>query len=215
MGGDELQAWFAHVQQVLETACLAETDPWAQSGMSGPLDRWTSLRKPVADCMDRSGAFLDIGCANGFLLECCRAWTAERGLTLDLYGVDVSARLVELARHRLPGAAHHLYVANAFRWIPPRRFDYVRTELVYVPGDYERAYVDHLLAHYLEPGGRLLIANYGEGADDPSRGLLPGSHPTRFILDRLQQLGLTPVDYRDGYDPIRDRRTRVAILTAG
>ena len=40
------------------------------------------------------------------------------------------------------------------------------------------------------------------------------SHPTRFILDRLEELGLSPVGYRDGYNPIKDRHTRVAILTA-
>jgi predicted TPR repeat methyltransferase len=208
----ELQAWFDQVQHVLETAYLAAGEPWSQSGMSGPADRWASLRRPVADCIDRPGSLLDIGCANGYLLECCLAWTAERGIAIEPYGVDVSARLVELARRRLPDHPDHLFVANAFFWTPPRRFDYVRTELVYVPGELERRYVDHLLEHYLAPGGRLLVAQYNEDGEDPSHGLLPGSHPTRRILDRLDELGLHPIGHRDGFDPVKGRKTRVAII---
>ncbi len=182
--------------------------------MSGPEDRWVSLRKPVADCIDRPGTFLDIGCANGYLLECCLAWTAERGIAIDPYGVDVSARLVELAKARLPRHADHIFVAHAFDWIPPRRFDFVRTELVFVPAEYERRFVNHLLAHVVEPDGRLLIANYAEDADDPSRGILPGCHPTRHILDRLRELGIEPVGHKDGFDPVKSRHVRIAIVAA-
>jgi SAM-dependent methyltransferase len=119
--------WFENVQRTLETAYLSNEEPWRQSGMSGPEERWVSLRKPVADCIDRSGSLLDIGCANGYLLECCLKWTAERGISVDPYGVDLSPRLIELARQRLPRFADHFYVGNAFEWIPPRRFDFVRT----------------------------------------------------------------------------------------
>lgn len=212
MNEEQLQAWFAHVQQVLETAYVAGSEPWAQSGMSGPAERWAALRRPVADCIDRPGSLLDIGCANGYLLECCLAWTAERGIAIEPYGVDVSARLVELARQRLPAHREQLFVANAFFWRPPRRFDYVRTELVYVPGELERRYVEHLLEHYLAPGGRLLVALYNEGGADPAHGLLPGSHPARHILERLDELGFQPAGHRDGYDPVKGRRTRVAII---
>ena len=138
MEPDELDRWFENVHTVLENAYLSHSEPWRQSGMSGPEERWVSLRKPVADCINRPGAFLDIGCANGYLLECCLRWTAERGIQIDPYGLDVSAPLVELAKQRLPRFADHFFVGNSFTWLPPRRFDFVRTELVYVPGDYER-----------------------------------------------------------------------------
>lgn len=36
MRPDELQAWFANVRTVLETAYVANDEPWKQSGMSGP-----------------------------------------------------------------------------------------------------------------------------------------------------------------------------------
>lgn len=211
---DDLEQWFAHNRNVLETAYLARTEPWAQSGMSGPLERWQALRKPTADCIDADGTFLDIGCANGYLLECCLAWTAERSIQIEPFGVDLSARLITLAQQRLPAYRDHFCDANAFTWQPPRRFTFVRTDLVYAPAEHERAYVHHLLAHCVEPGGRLLIANYAEASPHPEHGLLPGQHPTRFLLDRLQALGIPVSHYQDGFDPIRSSKTRVAVVLA-
>jgi len=209
----ELQHWFEHVREVLETAYLSHAEPWRQSGMSGPEDRWAALRKPVAECMTRSGSFLDIGCANGYLLECCLKWTAARGVCIDPYGVDLSAKLVSLARARLPQFADHFFVGNAFDWVPPQRFDFVRTELVYVPAEHEKQYVEHLLRHYLQADGSLLVANYTEDHPHPEQGILPGGHPTSRILERLAELGLSPKGHRDGCDEATDRRVRIAILT--
>jgi SAM-dependent methyltransferase len=213
MNEEELMHWFDNVRNVLETAYTSHTEPWQQSGKSGPEESWVALRKPIADCVDRSGSFLDIGCANGYLLECVLRWTAQRGLEIDPYGLDFSACLLELAKKRLPQYAGHLYLGNAFDWEPPRKFDFVRTELVYVPGEYERQFIERLLDRFVASGGKLLVANYGEGDPNPERGLLPGCEPTRFLLERLVALDV-PVDgYRDGYDPIKGRRVRIAIVT--
>ena len=75
----DLAAWFRTMRERLEPAHLAHNDPWRGSGFSGPEARWVALRKPVADCIDRPGRFLDVGCANGYLLECVALWTATRG----------------------------------------------------------------------------------------------------------------------------------------
>lgn len=88
----------------------------------------------------------------------------------------------------------------------------MRTELVYVPGEYEGRYVDHLLKNYLSPGGRLLVANYMEDDPNPARGLLPGNHPTSHILERLIELGYSPLGHRDGYELVKGRMMRVAFL---
>jgi len=108
------QDYFTYVNKLLEDAYLQHSEPWRQSGMSGPEDRWVRLRKPVADCMDRSGSFLDIGCANGYLLECCLKWTVERGILIEPYGLDISEKLVALAKQRLPQYADRFFVGNAF-----------------------------------------------------------------------------------------------------
>ncbi len=159
MNSEDLDRWFEHTHQVLETAYLSHPEAWRQSGMSGPEERWISLRKPVADCIDHLGSFLDIGCANGYFLECCLKWTAERGIKIDPYGLDLSAPLVKLARQRLPQFADHFFAGNAYFWQPIRRFDFVRTELVYVPAENERSYVERMIQFYQEPEGKLLVAN--------------------------------------------------------
>lgn len=208
----DVDEFVARLRATLEPAYLAAAEPWRQSGFSGPEARWEALRRPVAACVDRSGSFLDVGCANGYLLECVRRWAGERGHDVELAGIDVSAPLVELARRRLPDAAERLVVANAFEWVPPRRFDFVRTELVYVPGDRELEYLGHLLGHYVADGGALLVANYSEGDPDPTARATPGSHPTADVVHRLELHGVTVSDVRDGFDPMKGRRTRVAVV---
>lgn len=94
------------------------------------------------------------------------------------------------------------------------RFDYVRTELVYVPTEFEREYVARLLERFVKPGGSLLIANYGEDLPDPSVGVLPGASAIAHMLDHLLSLGLATDIYKDGYDPVKSRRVRIAVLTA-
>jgi SAM-dependent methyltransferase len=210
-----LERWFSSLKDTLENAYIQHEEPWRQSGMSGPLERWVSLRKPVAECIDKSGSFLDIGCANGFLLECCIGWTAERHLDIVPYGVDLSEKLLELARRRLPRYKENFFTGNAFYWLPPQRFDFVRTELVYVPTEYEKRYIQFLLKNYLNPGGKLLVANYAEGLTLPEieKGIMPGSFPAADILQRLKELGFSPTGYKDGFDPVKSRRVRVAILS--
>lgn len=213
MSSPDLSDWFNRLQQWLEPSYLACKEPWRQSGMSGPEDRWTALRRPVADCITHDGTFLDIGCANGYLLECCMRWNAERSVEIEPYGLDLSSALVELARQRLPGFADHFFVGNALYWKPPLRFDFVRTELCYVPSSDERRYIDHLLENYLSPAGRLLIANYTEGMQPHEVRVLEGSSPILDLRQHLDSLGVRPVEFRDGHDPVKNRTVRIAVVT--
>jgi 2-polyprenyl-3-methyl-5-hydroxy-6-metoxy-1,4-benzoquinol methylase len=108
---------------------------------------------------------LDIGCANGLLMESLVAWAAEEGRTLSPYGVEISARLADLARTRLPHWADRIWTGNAMTWTPPRRFDVVRTGLDYVPPRRRADFVARLLDEVVSPGGRLVVGVFNEEKD--------------------------------------------------
>lgn len=152
--------WFFSLKKELEDAYLQHDEPWRQSGFSGPEERWIACRKPIADCIEKSGAFLDIGCANGYLLGCVLKWTAARGVVVIPYGLDLSEKLVELAKKRLPQFKDNIFVGNGWTWQNPVRFDYVRTEVVYVPEDLQRQYIEKIMDKYLADEGRLFITEY-------------------------------------------------------
>ena len=156
--------WHAAVLAIVEPAYLAGDTPMAQSGKSGDAARWEHGRRLVLDAVDSDGTFLDVGCANGLLMESVAAWGAEDGHVLEPYGVDISARLADLARRRCPQWADRIWTANAARWQPPRRFDVVRTGLDYVPDGSRERYVAQLLT-FLEPGGRLVVGAFNEESD--------------------------------------------------
>jgi Methyltransferase domain len=145
----------------LPKAYLRHSDPIGQSGFGGGGERWRFEREPILDAVTRSVSFIDIGCANGYLLECVVAWGRMRLLELEPYGLDLSSELIALARRRLPGLEDHFYVANAWRWQPPRRFDFVYTLYDNVPLNYLAEYIRQLLGNVVAAGGRLIVGAYG------------------------------------------------------
>jgi Methyltransferase domain len=154
--------WYRRCQAVLVPAYLAADTPWGQSGKGGGAAGWEAGRRPVADAIEREGAYLDVGCANGYLMESVARWTAERGLAVEPHGVDLSPELVSLARRRLPRWADRIWVGNAIEWQPPRRFDFVSARTEYVPARRRGDLLDHVLRHLLAPGGRLILGPYTE-----------------------------------------------------
>src|SRR5712691_704089 len=99
--------------EVYEEHYLASADPHAGSGFGGDEARWEAARRPIVEAIDRDGSFLDVGCANGLLLESIVAWSPYR---IEPYGLDFSPRLVELARRRLPQWADRIYLGDALEW---------------------------------------------------------------------------------------------------
>ena len=161
MDPEALERWFAEVKRVLEEGYLQHTDPIKQSGFGGGPARWRAERGPILEAIDRDGDLLDVGCANGYLLECLVAWAKERGRALVPYGVDFSERFVELTRERHPAHASHFWVANAWDWTPPRRFRFVYALLDSVPAELMGAYATRLIDRAVERGGRLIVGHYG------------------------------------------------------
>jgi hypothetical protein len=87
--------------------------------------------------------FLDVGCANGLLMESLGRWCPS--VDVEPYGLEISAELAARARERLPQWSERIFVGNALAWEAPMRFDIVRTGLEYVPRPRRRALVEHLL----------------------------------------------------------------------
>jgi trans-aconitate methyltransferase len=110
------------------------------------------------------GSFLDVGCANGYLLESLAKWAPERGQQLDLYGLELDPELAAMARRRLPELAAHIYIGNVSDWAPPRRFDCVRTGLEYVPPGEADVLLERIAREYLAGSGRVLVGPIDDGA---------------------------------------------------
>ena len=142
-------------------AYLIHNDPIVQSGFGGGSERWRSEREPILNAVHQSGTLLDVGCANGYLLESLVTWGAERRLKIEPYGVDCSPNLIELARRRLPHWADRFFIGNAWEWLPPRRFDYVYSLYDNVPEGFLAKYAQRLLTYYAVTGGIVIIGAYG------------------------------------------------------
>ncbi|MDQ4128380.1 MAG: class I SAM-dependent methyltransferase [Actinomycetota bacterium] len=162
---------------MLEASYLEACDPRDQSGFQGHEARWERARRPIVSAVDRDGTFLDVGCANGLLMESLTAWAGEDGYRIEPYGLDLIGSLSELARSRLPHWADRIFTGNVMDWQPPFRFDFVRTELEYVPPERRQALVRRLLRDFLVPGGRLIVCSYGS-----SRRPAPKAEPVGEIL---------------------------------
>jgi hypothetical protein len=157
--------WHARMSALIVPAYLRGGNPRAQSGYGGDDADWRQARSLVADAIPRSGTLLDVGCASGLLMESVAGWCAERGIAVEPYGVDIAPELARLARVRLPHWADRIFDGNAATWRPPRRFDFVRAGLEYVPRAQRSAFLGHLVAHAVAPGGRLLVGVYNEERD--------------------------------------------------
>jgi hypothetical protein len=178
--------------RALEDAYLATDDPIRQSGFGGGAERWRSEREPILDAIERDGELLDIGCANGYLVECLVCWGAERGLRITPHGLDLGERLIAEAKRRLPEFAANFYVGNTWDWRPERRFRYVYTLNDCAPPELLEAYVHRLLERVVEPGGRLIVGAYGSR----SRG-----RPPLPVAESLASFGLHVVGHATGGTP--------------
>ena len=192
----QLPEEFLRLVASLETSYLQSDDPIRQSGFGGGAKRWREEREPILDAVDGDGDLLDIGCANGFLLESLVAWGQERGLALIPFGLDLGERLIARARARMPRFAANFFAGNGWDWEPPRRFRYVYTLSDCVPPAYFAEYARRLLARVVAPEGRLIVGSYGSF----SRQIAPAD-----VAALLDAAGLVATGESGGGDPIMAR----------
>ncbi len=152
--------------RILETAYLSHDDPIRQSGFGGGAERWRAERSPLLEAINGDGDFLDLGCANGYLLESVVGWARELGIVLNPHGVDMNARLLLEAMRRFPELEHQFWVANAWGWFPTKRFRWVYAIWDLVPAENLPALARHLLEHAVDDGGALIFGAYGSKSDD-------------------------------------------------
>ena len=184
--------WHARVLDVIEPAYLAAETPQGQSGRSGDAAGWEHARRLLLDAVPDGSDVLDVGCANGLLMESVVAWAA---FPVEPYGLDYAPQLVAEARRRLPQWADRIWVGDALDWEPPHPFDFIRIELVYVPEKRRRKHVERLLG-FVAPGGRLIVCGYG-GND---------------AIAPLREWGFEPEFEREWLSPRSGNRNQVAAI---
>jgi len=162
--GIDDDAWSRDGARLLENAYLSAGDVFGGSGwrigVGGIMEDWELARRVISEAIDRDGTFLDACCANGLLPETMQRWCAERGHKIEPYGLDISSKLIEAARERLPQWSERFFVGNALTWQPPRRFDFVYTLLDVVPERRRADLLHHLLDELVAAGGQLILGQY-------------------------------------------------------
>lgn len=157
--------WHAAMQALVVPSYLGGSNPRAQSGSSRDAAGWEVARRLLLDLVPDDVSLLDVGCANGHLMESLVDWATQAARRLEPYGLDISDELAALARERLPRWTDRIWVGNALVWKPPHRFEVVRTGLDYVPPRSRPRLVERLLSDVVAPGGRLIIGVYNEERD--------------------------------------------------
>jgi len=150
--------WYEARYTHLTNCYLASDNPRGQSGHGGDEYSYMVRHLPIIECLHKSGTFCDVGCANGHLMEMTHKWAAVIGFDMEMYGVDISEKLVELAQKRLPHWHDNFYVANRYFWKPEIKFDYIHLmEIAGGPEYDERTCFEYYMEHYLADGGRMII----------------------------------------------------------
>lgn len=196
---DDLAAWDRRTAELLEDAYLAAG---AGPGGSGSTDlsegAWRAKRQHLCVPMDRDGAWLDVGCANGHLLATLPSWAAERGTAIEPHGLELLPRVADLARSLHPELAAHIWTGSVMSWTPPRPFRYVTVLDDVVPADRLGDLVARLRHDVVAPDGRVIVSSYTNAGQAP-----------RPLFDDLAAHGHPP----DGIIRI-DRPGRGPLLTA-
>lgn len=192
------EEWYDINKQYFTEHYLASNNPRGQSGHSGDEHHYFLSHLMILEAVNKEGSFIDVGCANGYLLESLDRWSKALGYySIAFYGLDISEGLIDLAVKRLPGWKDKLFIGNAFYWSPTVKYDFVCVkELSYVPNDKQKSFLEHLLYNYVAPKGRLILGPYSE------------ERQTTELENKLSEWGYTPTGYVEKTHPKHKRLSR-------
>lgn len=152
------EQWFADSNAFFTAHYLAADNPRAQSGHGGDEAQYRYTRMLVLEAIHHSGTFLDVGCANGYLMKSLDSWLSGTGIQIEFYGLDFSEGLLELAKRRRPEWQERFFLGNALYWTPPVHFDFVYIAgLEYVPLGKRQELLSRLFNKFIVDGGRLIL----------------------------------------------------------
>ena len=150
--------WFENSNRTFTSLYLKTDNPRAQSGHSGDETQYRYTRMMILEAIHKNGTFLDVGCANGYLMESLHRWLQGSELQLEFYGLDFSEELIELAKKRLPSWQDRFYLGNALEWTPQLPFDFVyMIGLELAPVQRQETLLNRLMDHFLTKCGRLIL----------------------------------------------------------
>ncbi len=75
-------------------------------------NQWTKIRSFISKSINKGGKFLDIGCANGFLLRCLQEWCDYK---IEPYGIDKSRDSIKQAKELFPLQRKNFIVKDLFK----------------------------------------------------------------------------------------------------
>ncbi|MBV7328328.1 class I SAM-dependent methyltransferase [Chloroflexi bacterium TSY] len=189
---------------LLEESYLAAPTVFGGSGFGGDATQWRLARGLIADAIHKDGTFLDVGCANGLLMESMVVWAAENGYQLEPYGMDISTELAEVARQRLPQWADRIFVGNIAEWESPQKFDFVSVDLGYTAEDRRKELAERLLTDFVLGGGRLIVTSYGLTKDPSKENWSVGNH--------LRSFGFVVGGEPERFDNVKGKWKRIAYI---
>lgn len=195
---DSDDEYYERIRALLEDAYVSADergDIFGGSGSSGDMTSWEGKRRVIARAFDRAGSWIDVGCANGLLMETLAAWVAQSGHCIEPYGLELSERIAARARKRLPHWATRIWTGNVMKFEPPIRFDYVTALSDAVPIQSQGAMVRRLAHWYLKPGGRLILSCYRPGG---------------FLLGKpaLEAESAAEILRAEGFEPVGEAEVR-------
>jgi len=89
-----------------------------------PLLRWLKFTLPQSQSSPQPLHILDVGCGYGDGLRCIERWALQRGIALELTGIDINPDTVAIAAEATPRASTiHWIAADIFRYTPNRPID--------------------------------------------------------------------------------------------